>query len=56
MARPCKRRRVWMEPEYSRFLPDGTPAEGCEVLTVDEFEAIRLLDLESLTQEQGARQ
>lgn len=56
MARPCKRRRVWMEPEYSRFLPDGTPAEGCEVLTVDEFEAIRLLDLESLTQEQCARQ
>lgn len=56
MARPCKRRRVWMEPEYCRFLPDGTPAEGCEVLTVDEFEAVRLLDLEGCTQEQCAGQ
>ena len=56
MARPCKRRRVWMEPEYCRFLPDGTPPEGCEVLTVDEFEAVRLLDLEGCTQEQCAGQ
>lgn len=56
MARPCKRRRICMEPEYDSFAPDGIPSDGSIVLTLDEYEAVRLMDLERNTQEQCARQ
>lgn len=55
MARPSRCRRICSEPAYERFAPDGT-ACGRVVLTVDEYEAIRLIDLEKLTHEQCARQ
>lgn len=54
MPRPCKRRRVCAMPGCRRFGPmDGAVALGRQpiVLTVDEFEAIRLIDFEGLTQE-----
>jgi len=45
-----------MEPVYDRFTPDKElPCERI-VLTVDEYEAIWLIDLEKLTHEQCARQ
>ena len=51
MPRPCKRRRVCAMPTCHRFGPtDASPADAV-VMTVDEFEAIRLIDLENLTQE-----
>lgn len=55
MARPSRCRRICWEPDYKSFVPDGT-ACGRVVLTVDEYEAIRLVDLEKLTHEQCARQ
>jgi predicted DNA-binding protein (UPF0251 family) len=56
MARPRNCRRVSSIPETTYFKPRGIPLSMLEevVLTVDECEAIRLADLESLYQEQAA--
>ena len=58
MPRPCKRRRICALPGTRSFGPMEGCAGGPEPvrMTVDEFEAIRLIDLESLTQEQCAVQ
>ena len=56
MARPRNCRRVGSMPESNYFKPRGIPLSMLDevILTVDEFEAIRLADLESLYQEQAA--
>ncbi len=56
MARPRNCRRVGFAPGSDYFKPRGIPLSLLEevVLNVDEFEAIRLADLESLYQEQAA--
>ena len=56
MARPRNCRRVGFMPESNYFKPRGIPLSMLEevILTVDEFEAIRLADLENLYQEQAA--
>lgn len=54
MPRPCKRRRICAVPSCKRFGPiDRPPDEKISAvsLTLDEFETIRLIDLEGLTQE-----
>lgn len=57
MARPIKRRRVCKLPKNNKFGPLGN-CQGDSVvhLSVDEYETIRLIDLESLTQEQCSLQ
>ncbi len=56
MARPRNCRRVGSMPQSDYFKPRGIPLSVLEevVLTVDEFEAVRLADLEGLYQEQAA--
>jgi uncharacterized protein len=57
MPRPCKQRRICMEPQCSRFGPKGVKMCGSEnriMLTLDEYEAIRLIDLEGKMQEDCA--
>jgi len=58
MPRPCKRRRICAMPACQRFGPKGHPCEGGEpiLMTVDEFEAVRLIDHEGMNQEQCAEQ
>ena len=58
MPRPCKRRRVCALPERRCFRPAGEagPDRAAIHMTVDEFETIRLMDLEGLTQADCARQ
>ena len=56
MARPRRCRRICSEPAYDRFVPDGIPCGQTIVLTVDEYEVIRLIDFERLTHEQCAKQ
>jgi len=58
MVRPRNCRRVGFTPESNYFKPRGIPLSMLEevILTVDEFEAIRLADLEGLYQEQAAKQ
>ena len=51
MPRPVRCRRIAHLPLYRSFSPDDiTPVEQVR-MTVDEFEALRLLDEEGLTQE-----
>ena len=51
MSRPTRCRRIARMPLYRSFSPDDTVAEESIRMTVDEFEALRLLDDEGLTQE-----
>jgi predicted DNA-binding protein (UPF0251 family) len=57
MSRPFKCRHIGCEPGTTYFKPRGIPlVELQEVtLTVDEFEAVRLADLEGLYQEESAK-
>jgi predicted DNA-binding protein (UPF0251 family) len=57
MSRPFKCRHIGCEPGINCFKPRGIPlAELQEViLSVDEFEAVRLADLEGLYQEAAAK-
>ena len=52
MPRPVKFRRVDFEPNVIYFKPVGVPMSSLEeiVITIEEFEAIRLKDVESMDQ------
>ena len=56
MPRPPIERFVAGVPRVTMFKPAGVPARELEELelAVDEFEAIRLVDLEGLNHEQAA--
>ena len=55
MPRPVKCRKVCHFPNVLEFLPaDGTEKSTPIVLTVDEYETIRLLDKKGYSQEQCA--
>ena len=51
MPRPVRCRRIEQLPVYRSFSPDDISAEESVRMTVDEYEALRLLDDEGLTQE-----
>ena len=53
MARPRKWRKVCCLPEQDRFGPLNNPIDqDCFVtMTIDEYETIRLIDLEGFNQE-----
>ena len=54
-GRPKKYRIVKEDPRISQFSPRGRPGRPDEIdLAMDEFEAIRLADLEGLYQDQAA--
>ncbi len=56
MARPFCNRSIAGKPAASIFKPIGIPVTELEeiVMTLDEFEALRLADLDGLYQEQAA--
>ena len=56
MARPVKRRRICCLPEVTEFIPGDGKAEGTVTMTMDEFEAVRLIDRLGLSQEDCAAQ
>ncbi len=58
MPRPCKRRRICAKPACGRFGPKNAAENPHTIIamTLDEYESIRLIDLEGLTQEQCAAQ
>lgn len=57
MARPRLFRRVMFNPNITYFKPRGIPLRELSevVILVDEYEAIRLKDLEGLDQEECAK-
>ena len=57
MARPCCPRRIATLPGVVFFKPAGIPLRDLEerVLSLDEFEALRLADVEGLPQLEAAR-
>ena len=58
MARPRNRRRVGCAPARTCFKPSGVPMASLTevVLTVDEWEALRLADYEGLYHDTAARE
>lgn len=55
MPRPKKWRRICCPPKITRFGPLGSYDKApCVVMAVDEYETIRLIDLEGLKQEECA--
>ena len=57
MARPNKSKRVWRLPLYPEFLTKGREtAANKMILSVEEFETLRLLDYLGMTQEECAGQ
>ena len=57
MSRPRRRRNVRFNPDITFFKPEGVKESYLEesILTVDEYEAVRLKDLEGLDQEEAAK-
>lgn len=53
MARPQRRRRICAMPEHTAFIPENGAA-GEIVLSIDEYEALRLMDREGCTHEECA--
>ena len=58
MPRPCKQRRIRGRPNSSYFKPAGKKVFELEeiVLTLPEFEALRLIDLKQTPQEEAGNQ
>jgi len=58
MPRPFKRRRIRGNPNSSYFKPAGIRTIELEetILKLAEFEAIRLIDLNEIPQEEAAEQ
>ncbi len=54
MPRPMKPRRIGALPRKRKFVPEGGAVQDEVVLKLDELEAIRLKDVEDLSQEQAA--
>lgn len=54
MPRPKRRRRVCSEPQFHCFSPAGVKQPEEIVLSVDEYEVIRLVDYEKKSHEQCA--
>jgi len=54
MPRPRKKRCIKGKPKYKKFGPKGTPGLEEIILKLEEFESIRLMDIEELTQEECA--
>ena len=54
MPRPKKPRFVSGYPTLTAFIPEGVPVAGEVFLSVEELEAVRLSDFESLDQESAA--
>lgn len=58
MARPVKLRKVCSLPEDSKFGPLSSPRDHKDFVNmeIDEYEVIRLIDLEGFSQEECATQ
>ena len=58
MPRPRRIRRIFFEPEVTYFKPAGIMLKDLQdsILTKEELEAIRLIDLENISQNKAGKQ
>jgi len=58
MPRPRIRRRIFFDPKITYFKPAGISLRHLQdsILTKDELEAVRLIDLEQIEQKKAAKQ
>lgn len=56
MARPRKERVICACPQFRRFSPVDAKSTGEVILTLDEYEVLRLHDFEHMTQAEVALQ
>lgn len=56
MARPKRIRTICQEPDYISFHPEGISPPERVILSLDEYEVIRLVDYEKRTHEKAAQQ
>ena len=54
MPRPHKCRKGCRMPGRREYLPDGEMTDQIVILTVDEYESVRLIDHEGFSQEECA--
>ncbi len=54
MVRPKRLRHVASPPTIQGFKPEGVEPNGESILTLEEYEAIRLIDYDGLDQSQAA--
>lgn len=54
MPRPKRCRRICGYPDYWSFVPEGSGSTGTIVFMLDEYETIRLIDYQKMTQEECA--
>ena len=57
MPRPRRQRRIKGDPDVTYFKPAGIPIKELEevTLSLEEFEAIRLIDQESFSQDEAGK-
>ena len=55
MPRPRRCRKIRFMPNFTQFSPTGVKSPESLVLTLDEFESVRLKDLEGLGQDEAAK-
>ncbi len=55
MPRPCKKRCISSLPSYKNFGPLDCKANDVLLMSIVEYEVIKLIDLEKLTQAQCAQ-
>ena len=51
MPRPKRCRRICGYPDYWSFCPEGVNAPETIAFTLDEYETVRLIDYQKMTQE-----
>ena len=56
MGRPRKRRRVCKRPEFNSFGPINHQSNLTSILTLEEYEVVRLIDFLGQTQEEASVQ
>ena len=55
MARPTKCRRICHMPLVQEFMPTGQLEDEPIILNLDEYEAIRLMDREGMSQQECSK-
>lgn len=54
MPRPRMRKRLGQKPKYNEFGPKGVSNQNFIYLNLEEYETIKLIDQEQMTQEECA--